>query len=540
MLALSWLGCSGAPPPCPDPNDKLALATAPRPGYGLLDPLVERAEQAGARQITVIADGVGSEGDRTGGYIKLPSKSCVVVFARASKGVGDLDLFVYADDGTIVATDESSSAEAAVVLCPPVPERVYVAARIANGGGSLSVGAAEVEPGAAPRVASALGARTQGQESGRLESWPGLEAKVAAHRKALGSSWEDVRRFATLVDPRAATRSSITIDPGRCIDVMVVPSEEVPSLEVVAEEKGGRIVARAASEGRDRTLVLCSDAGDEITIAARPRGGAGLAAFVIGRSPKRAASEIAHKTRIEHLSQSETAETARTLLAKQVDLSWGKGNPAGAGEARLGSRTTLDLRLAEGCSRLDVVAGHPLGPLTAALWDGAALLAESSGSARATLYACGPKRALRLDVESGGRPGPFVVDARTVSGQSADVQKRPLAAARVLDRFIGSSDDPPTLLGDARAVELDSARMLSSSFVVPQSSCTEVVVALESGAGVEVRIVDEASGDDVIGRGLSVASQRLCGNKSSRRAKLEVRVDKGPAPALIAFQTSKD
>jgi len=46
-----------------------------------------------------------------------------------------------------------------------------------------------------------------------------------------------------------------------------------------------------------------------------------------------------------------------------------------------------------------------------------------------------------------------------------------------------------------------------------------------------------ASGEDAIGRGQLVASQRLCGNKSSRRAKLEVRVDRGPAMGLVIFRT---
>ncbi len=522
---------------------KLAVSTAAAASNELLAGLIERAEKAGATTTLVVSEGLGSEGDRTGGYLTLPKERCVLVFARGSKGVGDLDLFVYADDGTALATDESSSAEAAVVVCPPHADRAYVTARIATGAGVVAVGAAEISVDKAAAAANAVGARSRGEESGRLESWPGLETTVAAHRKSIGSSWEDVRRFATLVDPRAATRTTVAIEAGRCLDVLVVPSEEVPSLEVVAEDDGGRIVARAQIEGRDRAraMVVCSDAGDTISVVARPRGGSGLAAFVLGRSPKKAASEIETRVRIEHVSQAGTAERARAELAKLVDVGWGKGKASGSGEARLGRRTSLDLKLATGCSRLDVVAGHPLGPLSAALWDDAgSLLAESAGSSRATLYACGPARTTRLDVESGGRPGPFVVDARTLVDTPAEALKRPLAAARLIDRVIGSSDEDPKMLAGVRAIDLDAGKLFSSSFVVPASACTEVVVALDAGAGLDVRVVDEASGEDAIGRGQQVASQRICGNKSSRRAKLEVRVDQGPAPGLVLFRTATD
>jgi len=537
VVALSF-ACDHAKVDCSDPGKLLLVSPTPL-GNELLEGLIERALKAGASSPIVIGEGIGSEGDRTGGFVSLPKDRCVLVFARGSKGVGDLDLFVYGDDGAPLATDESSSAEAAVVVCPPHPERAYVTARIATGTGVVAVGAAEITVDKAVAAAGAIGAKSQGEESGRLESWPGLEAKVASHRKSIGSSWEDVRRFATLVDPRAATRTTVAIEAGRCLDVLVVPSDEVPSLEVVAEDETGRIVARAQADGRDRSMVLCSDAGDSISVAARPRGGSGLVAFVLGRSPKRAASEIETRVRIEHVSQPESAERARAQLAKLVDLGWGKGKASGSGEARLGRRTSLDVKLGAGCSRLDVVAGHPLGPLSAALWDDAgSLLAESAGSSRATLYACGKARSSRLDVESGGRPGPFVVDTRTFVDVPAEVLKRPLAAARLLDRVVGSSDEDPRPLASARAIDLEQGKLFSSSFVVPASTCTEVVVALDAGgAGLDVRVVDEASGEDAIGRGQLVASQRLCGNKSSRRAKLEVRVDRGPAMGLVIFRT---
>ncbi|NUP09356.1 MAG: hypothetical protein HOW73_25160 [Polyangiaceae bacterium] len=537
VLAVLAASCTSEPA-CPSPSPPLAVAEPPANAGALLGELADKAARAGASPLVVVAEGIASEGDRIGGFLTLPKDRCVLIYARGSKGLSDLDLFGYADDGSPLGSDESESRDAAFVLCPPIPGRVYVTARVASGAGLVAIGAQEVAPDEAPRAASAIGARTVGEDTGRLESWPGLENKIATHRRAIGSTWEDVRRFATLVDSRAATRTTVTIDPGRCLDVLVIPTEDVPSLDVVAESDNGRVIARAWPEGRDRSMLLCSEAGDDITIAARPRGGSGLAAFVVGRSPKGTISEIAEPTRIERVSQDQTAEHARSDLAKVADSSWGKAAPAGAGEARLGSRTSLDLKLMAGCTRLDVLAGKPLGPVAAALWasDGA-LLAESEGSARTTLYTCGAARAARIDVESRGRPGPFVVDQRTWKTLPPEISKRPAAAGRLLDRLLGAEVVAPTAMEDARAIDLEEAKLHTSSFVVAQGTCTEVFVALDAGSGIDVRLVDEVTQKDVLGRGKLVASQRICGGKTSRKARLELRVDDGPAPALVLFRT---
>jgi hypothetical protein len=52
--------------------------------------------------------------------------------------------------------------------------------------------------------------------------------------------------------------------------------------------------------------------------------------------------------------------------------------------------------------------------------------------------------------------------------------------------------------------------------------------------------VDETTQKDVLGRGKVVASQRLCGGKTSRKSRLELRVDDGPAPALVLHRTVTD
>ncbi len=536
-------GACGPPPPCgaaPAPPG-LAAAQTPAGVDELLGETARLARAAGASELTVIASALGTEGDRAGAFLTTTKDKCLVVIARGSKGIGDVDLFVFQDDGSTLVADESSSDQAAVVVCPTTGERVYVSARVASGGGVFAVGAHEVAPERVVAVARAVGARALGEESGRLESWPGLEPKVVARRRALGSTWEDVRRFAAPVDPRAPTRTTVTIEARRCLDVLVVPSDDVASLEVVAETEDGRIAARAQGDGRDRVMVLCSELGEVVTIAARPRASAGMAAFVIGRSPVGAAPEIARSQTIDRVAQVLPVEGARAALAKELDLSWGKAKEVGQGTAKVGSRATLPVKLAEGCSRLDVIAGAPLGPVTAALWDDAGrLLAEATGALRATLYACGKARDVRLDVESRGRVGPFGVDLRLWAEKLPELLRAPAAAARLLDRVVGAEGTAPAGVEAARGVDLAADTLHTSSFIVAPSSCSEVVVTLDAGgSGVDLRLIDEASGDDVIGRGRTSASQRICAGNTPRRARVEISVDSGPAKALVLIRTER-
>ncbi|MBL9024910.1 MAG: hypothetical protein JNL21_22120 [Myxococcales bacterium] len=535
-------GCVPEAPKPVVPEKPTVLAPAgDAQSAALLSPIAAAAQKAGASELAIVATTLGAEGDRAGAFVAVPPDRCVLFFARGSAGIGDVDIFAFQDDGSSLVSDESSSDQAAIIVCPPAPDRVYVSARIASGTGLIAVGAQQVDKASSAAAARAVSARIVGSESGRLESWPGLESRVVAHRAALGSAWEDVRRFAAAVDARAATRTTVTIEAGRCLDVLVVPSEEVANLEVVAEAEDGRIVARAAAEGRDRSLVLCSELGDTATIAARPRASSGTAAFVIARSQKGALTELSRAHSIDRVTQALSVEGARAALAKELDPTWGKGKAVGAGQAKVGSRASLPVKLPKGCARVDVIAGSPLGPVAAALWDADGnLLAESSGSLRATLYACGAAREVRLDVESRGRVGPFGVDIRSWAEPTSELLKVPLAAARLFERLAGSGDTTPEPARAANGIDLAPSKLHASSFVISPNGCKEVLAAVDAGgSGLEVRLVDEASGDDAIGRGRFVASQRLCAGSSPRRTRLELRLDAGPARALVLIREAK-
>ena len=113
-VALVWLGWSTTAchpwSSCPAPRPALEVVAPPDFATALLGPIGAKGRAEGALSLVVVASGVGAEGDKLGGFVELPQGRCVLVFARGSKGVADIDLFAFADDGASIAADESSCA----------------------------------------------------------------------------------------------------------------------------------------------------------------------------------------------------------------------------------------------------------------------------------------------------------------------------------------------------------------------------------------------------------------------------------------------
>jgi hypothetical protein len=538
LFALASTSISGCSAPVVSPaRATTPNAVAPRTPLAALDAALAVALAAGATDARSLDDTLGGEGDRAGAFVELPPSRCVLAFARGSETIADVDLFVFREDGAILGADESSSAEAGVLACPGStdPGRVFVSARIASGVGRVAVGVALVEPERALATARATRARAPDDETGRLESWPGLEAKIVRHRAGLGGGWEDVRRFAVSLDPRAPLRLGARVEPGRCVDVLVTPSDELATVELVAESEDGRVVARGRAEGRDRALVLCSERGHAPSLVVRPRGGGGAAAVIVARSRPGVRAELEASVPIDPLEPLRPLADERTRRAREVHPAWGAARLVATAEARSGRRTSVDVPLGPGCTRLDVVAGAPLGPVSAAIWDvDARRLAETDGPRVAPLLACvSASSTVRLDVESRALPGPFAVELRAGATLPPALGSAPRAAARLFDRVVAPYERAPASLASAALVALEAGRRFDTSAIVAPNTCAELVVALDEGRGVEVRRIDDATGEDAIGRGAYVASERLCAGASPRRARFEITSAAASSRALV-------
>lgn len=502
------------------------------------------AAAAGAGQLQIVGADMIAEGERVGGFIEIPQAECALAMARATPTIGDIDLFAYDDEGSIFSADDAADAKATLLVCPPHPRRLYLVARVVSGAGAVSVGVQSVPAAAADPVAKAVGARGRpGEEAGALEAWPGLDAKIQAHRAAIGGRWDNVRRLALPVGARAATRFSLSVEEDRCTDVLVVPSDEVGSLEVVAEDAAGRIVARSRERGDERSLVLCAAAAAELSVALRARASQGLVAVVVGRSPAFAAPEISGAVPVAHVTETRELTEVRAAHDRSME-GRGFGAPkSSTGTAKAGSRTTLPLDLPAGCARVDVLAGRPLGEFLAELWTdrGELLLTERAGPA-ATLYSCGAGGQGRLDVEALARPGPFAVVVRKDPAAPPALVAHPLAASRLLGRLLrggvtaGSSGSAGSAAG-AQAVALEDTRLTSLPLPIPAGGCVEVIAALDrGGSGLDLRLLDTSSGESSVVRARHVVSDRRCAGASAVPGSAELRLGSGKGEALVLIR----
>lgn len=497
-----------------------------------------KAQQAGAGPLEAIGSAVLAEGDQLGSFVELDDTKCLLAMARPGASVRDVDLFVYGDGGERLASDEAPNAEATVMVCPPHPRRMYVAARLVSGSGMLALGVQPVEPKVAREVASALGARGLFDKStGKLDAWPGLEAKVMERRAQIGGDWEDARRVALPLDPRSVSAVSAVIDAGRCVDVLVVPSDEIEGLQVVAVDETGRVVARGRPPGRDRALVMCSATRRTVSVQIRPRFSGGVAAVVMSRSPLGAASELADKAWVDGTMPLVDLDKSRARHKERSEGLHYDGVRELASKALPSGRPVVTkVAAAAGCTRIDVIGGTPLGEFRAELWDHQGqLVATARGGEVAVLHRCGAEEALSLEMTAVDRGGPVAIELRHDPHPAALAFARPNAAARLLSRLEAQNGPIDALqLSRATQLTLQAPTRERLPIRVPANTCIDILVALDGAAsGVELRLFNPSTGTYSESRGATTTSGRLCAGEAASEAHAEIRVDSGRADALL-------
>jgi hypothetical protein len=504
----------------------------------------EIASSLGAGPLEIAVTEVGGDGDRVGGFVNLPANQCILAYARGSQGIEDLDLYAFGDDGTILAADEATDPQPAVVICPPHPARGYFAARIVAGRGVVAIGVHVLAPSVAAQVGRALGARGRpGEELGRIEAWPGLDDKVNQHRRQIGARWEEVRRVAVQADARAPTRVSASLDGGRCLDVYVVPSEDFGQLDLAVLDSDDRVLVRAPAIGRERTAIVCSPLQTALSIELRPHTGQGLCAIVLARSAAGAEREIAgsfYAARIAPESDlvAERAERSKPLRG----LGYGDPIVVGTGTADIGRRLSFPITLPDGCARIDVIGGRPLAGLSADVWDASSnLLTSATSGDGPTLFACGKAGRARIDVEALSRPGPFAIEMRRERAANSSLVSHPVAAGRVLSALNAKTELVTAgVAGDAKVLALDATSLKTFDFVLADGRCGDVVAALDSGgAWLDLRLIDTQSGEEFsLTRGRLLAQSRVCAAGHARNLRGELRLGAGKADALVVMRVA--
>jgi hypothetical protein len=492
----------------------------------------------------VVATGAGAPGDNLGGRVELAEDLCGLFLARGSPSIQDLDLFVYTDDGAVLGADETQEAGGSALVCPPHPRHVYAFGRVAAGHGMFTVSAQTVRPADATRSAHAAGVPSLTEQAIGAAGWPGLDEALAARRLELGGAWRDVRRVAIPMDPRIPTRVSSPIGPEQCLDVLVLPAEEVAFAELTVLDSAGRIIGRAPNEGQRPALVICSAARSQVTLELQPHAGRGMAALVLSVTSDRKALDPGATLSLRDAGGERTLDEARADLDRSIGSVHGARSVLARGSAAIGRRESRDVELAAGCTRFDVVAGAPLRGVEAWLWSagegGGALLAHDDGSGLATLFACSPAAKARLDVEAVTRAGPYALEARVTKLRAGLYGEHPLAASRLLGRLWAAARIPsPEAAGAPVRLDLSPTALARHTLEVPARSCLDATIAVGPGAeGVELRLIDASKNDELsLVRGTYSAIATICTLERTgpTRIDLEARSASGSAAALLAL-----
>lgn len=540
-LALLLTACGGRGP-APPPVGATGIVEAPRVTPGNLDvqPLLgdlpQKAQSLGAGPVAIVTAGPLGEGERVGAFVDVPKSVCLLFYARSSASLEDVDLAAFADEGNPLAADETRDAKPTLLVCPPHPDRVYVAVHAAAGEGLCVVAAQLVPRDKADAVGRAVGAR--GAAEKRPETWPGLDEVVRRHRGAIGGTWEEVRRVAVPVDARAPSAVAFQVEEGGCSDAVIVPDDDVAALDVDVLDGEGRLVGRAREGTPARAVTVCSSRALTGSLQVRPHVGTGFAAVVIGKSKGDGARDLMMRPEIVWGAPNLPLDQARSgreqLLAK---AGYGGGAALPSGQLTLGRRVTqtIDLGSAGSCLRLDVVGGAPLALVDAAVWDdGGALLASGEGADGAVLFACGKGKA-RVDLGTRGRPGPYAVLTRPERWRDPAFVAHPLASSRMLTRLLAGvvHEGKP---GTVRSALLEPTKRHVQDANIAAGQCLAVAAGVAGdGTGLELRLFDAVSGEELDrSHGQTAAGVKACAaTAAARSVRVEARATAGRLDAVI-------
>ena len=510
----------------------------------LLGPIAQTLLADNIGPLHVLAAGGLTEGDRTGGFVRISADSCLLGYARATNAVDDLDVIVFDDAGTSLVADLSVGPSPAVVICPQEPVRLYVMARASSGEGFVALGIHAVPPSQATAVADRLKAvmQSSGNEPEKQEIWPGVAREIERRREELSGRWTVAKRQVVPVGPHTPTYASAALPRSRCLDVLVVPNDDVRGLEIEVADDRGTAIARGIARESDYVALVCSPVDTTLTVEIRSRYGFGQAVVVLSRSEEGAESELAVRPDARAAGPMLSLDDVSLRMASALAAAHAPGRPqqptvVARGKLRTAIATLHQYKLPAGCTRFDVLAGAPLAGIRAAVWEGNTLWARAEGGEQATLFGCADKPTeVEVEVLGQGRPGDYMVEARQEQNVPAVLRAHSVAAARLLGRLNdGGTVTPLSALRGVMAVDIDENNRVVQSITVPPHTCHTVIVSLGFGAsGVGATAV---VGREIVSRGYgsNVTTMRLCGDDKPMSAELRLTVAAGRTRALVGL-----
>ena len=531
-----------AGPPAPRPLAPPRVIAGAPDVKKLLGDSATRATDLGAGPVAIVASGLVSEGERLGAFVEAADDACLLVYGRAAAAVEDIDLVALTDDGSPLALDESPDPRPTVLVCPPHPRRFYVALQVAQGDGLAVIAAHAVPRALAGRVGVGMGARGALGAPKRADDWPYLDDLLRDHRRALGGVWEEMKRVAAPVDTRAPAYVAVSGGPSECLDLLLVPDDDVGLVEAELTDEDGRQVARARGAAEARSLVVCTDAPLTGSLRLRSHVGQGSVAVVISRASAEFAKEARSRPEFAHHGVAlPLADALRKRAAALAQAGYAPASSVRRGELPAARILSISDTVQAECSRLDLVAGAFVRRAQLEVWGaGGELLGAAEGAAGAVVFVCaGAKARVRVDVESRGSGGPFALEVRPALWSGPELTAAPLAASRMLARAAGGEHE--LMEGSAvglRKLALDATHLTPLTEDVPAGGCLRAYVGIEGpGQGLELRLFDAASGAELDrAHGESSGGVSACARGAALKVRLEARAAQGAVTAVVGLR----
>lgn len=534
-LAISTLllvACSKKVAP---PNVPAALER-PEPHRWLLQD-DKRAEIAGAEKPRVLVAEAGAVGDRFTSVVDVDEHDCLLVMARGSEKIVDLDLYTYSEDGTVLGVDDRPNAKPTLLICPPHPRHVYITARIATGQGLVAVGVHRVAANASNPVRHALQIANDNVREVVAAPEPDLESRVLLHHQAIGGSWVAVAQSTIAVDSRVPTVTGLAILEKSCLDLLVIPSSRVSALEIELIDDRGYTLGRAPMGDRDRWMIACSAEQRSVTLQIRPHEGYGTVTLLVSRGTLEMGRAI--RQAIE-LSDSQSLRLLTDLEHKALErLGYAREKLIGSFSIERGFQRRFVANGTHGCTRFDVFAGAPSLGVQARLYTAAGeLLSAAGGLQHFPILACLPGK-MTMVVETQGRGGPVQVEQRQELADTPQASNLPRAAARMFQRawYLGKAKTFGQF-ANFESMSLIDERAWEREVKLEPGQCSGYFVSLDGDAsGVDLRIIDVKTDEVVSGeRHVDTAHAEICAPADDKPHvyRLTATVQSGKSLALLS------
>lgn len=542
LIATALPSCAG-PAKTPAPAGPVApkvVAGAPDLKR-LVGDTAQRASTLGAGPLAIVASGMVAEGERLGAFVEVPDDACLLAYARGAASLEDLDLHAFTDDGSPIAIDEGPDPKPTILVCPPHPKRFYVALQVAQGRGLAVVVAQTVPKARAKPIAVALGARGSLGTVKRPESWPGMEDSLREHRRTIGGEWEDQKRVTLPVDTEAVATTTVSVGTRECVDLLLLPDDDVGLVDAELVDDEGRQVVRARGAGDARSLIACSDEAFVGALRLRSHVGQGQVAVLVSRTSIDYAKDAKSKPELAFHGVGlplADAEKARETELLRVGYAAPLATKRGALAASKLTSLSIDLP-ADGCSRLDLVAGAPVRRASIEVWSSSLrLLGAGDGVSGAVAFACA-KGKVRVDLETRGAGGAYALGVRKVTWTGPELSALPLAGSRMLSRaargphevFEGS----PVAI---RSLGLSSTSLTAFEEDVAPGACLHAYLGAEgAGQGIELRAFDAKTSTEIDrGHGETSAAVYACATTGPLRVRFEAKTSTGDLRAVVGLR----